>query len=546
MFRVLQNRFGHYLLLMAVAAGLCFLKLGTPSLWDIDEGNNAEAAREMLESRNWIVPTFNYEWRPDKPALLYWLQTAAYQLVGVNEWGARLPSALAALVTVLVAYELGRRLFDPATGLLGGLILTSAVAFAVSAHFANPDALLNLCTVLTLGIFWHGFVRKGRGWFVPAGISAGLGVLAKGPVALVLPAGVIGLFLLWCRERRRLHDRRLLHGAAAFALVTLPWYVWVTNDTKARFLRDFILVHNVGRYLSPMEHHNGPIFYYLGALVLGFAPWSVFLVPASWFATGHRARADAQPASGYRFLWCWIAVYLVFFSLAGTKLPNYILPAYVPIALLTARFLERWRQGAIPSAPWMLHGGVVGLMLLGLGVACALLLLGGTRSWPRLEGRQLQGMASWAGLGMVPIAGALLGTWCLRRGQSRAFLVTLTTTAMLFIGLLLGGASLALDAHKAPRALVAEADVQQPTQDIRVACYEYFQPSLVFYCQREVQRLPNETQTLEFLQGPLPSYLFLPATVWDSLQTKVAGNYHVLAKHQDLYRHREVVVVLNR
>ena len=88
MFRVLQNRFGHYLLLMAVAAGLCFLKLGTPSLWDIDEGNNAEAAYEMLESGVAIVPTFNYQLRVDKPALLYWLQMAAYSVCGVNRLAA--------------------------------------------------------------------------------------------------------------------------------------------------------------------------------------------------------------------------------------------------------------------------------------------------------------------------------------------------------------------------------------------------------------------------------------------------------------------------
>src|SRR3954464_96874 len=101
------------LLILALAAGLlCFLKLGTPSLWDIDEGNNAEASREMLESENWVVPTFNYELRVDKPAMLYWLQIQAYQHLGVTEFAARLPSALAATLTLLVVYELGRLLFS--------------------------------------------------------------------------------------------------------------------------------------------------------------------------------------------------------------------------------------------------------------------------------------------------------------------------------------------------------------------------------------------------------------------------------------------------
>ena len=108
MFRSLNNRLGHYLLLVAVAALLILPNLGRPSLWDIDEGNNAEAAREMMESEDWVVPKFNYQLRVDKPALLYWLQIGAYRLFGINELAARFPSALAALLTVLLAYELAR------------------------------------------------------------------------------------------------------------------------------------------------------------------------------------------------------------------------------------------------------------------------------------------------------------------------------------------------------------------------------------------------------------------------------------------------------
>src|SRR5437660_12286207 len=123
MFQRCNHRAGHYVLLAVIAAGLFLPNLGGPSLWDIDEGNNAEAAREMMESGNWVVPTFNYELRTDKPALLYWLQIAAYRLFGVNEFAARLPSALAGILTLLVTYELGRRMFDARTGLLAGIVL---------------------------------------------------------------------------------------------------------------------------------------------------------------------------------------------------------------------------------------------------------------------------------------------------------------------------------------------------------------------------------------------------------------------------------------
>src|SRR6516164_2329627 len=113
MFRSSCNRCSHYILLLALAAGLSFPNLGGPSLWDMDEGVNAEAAREMLESGNWITPYFNYELRTAKPALLYWLQATSYQLFGVNEFAARLPAVLCGLGSVLFTYELARRMFAP-------------------------------------------------------------------------------------------------------------------------------------------------------------------------------------------------------------------------------------------------------------------------------------------------------------------------------------------------------------------------------------------------------------------------------------------------
>src|SRR5205807_8282358 len=173
---------------------------GAPSLWDIDEGHNAEAAREMLDSGNWLVPTFNFQLRDHKPPLLYWLQIAGYEWFGVNEFAARLPSALAALTAVLLAYELGRLMFGPSAGLLAGLILGSAGMFCAADHFANPDSLLNMLTLATFYVFWRGVKRStdasrlnGGWWFIPAALLIGLAVMTKGPVGLLLPAAVIGL-----------------------------------------------------------------------------------------------------------------------------------------------------------------------------------------------------------------------------------------------------------------------------------------------------------------------------------------------------------------
>jgi 4-amino-4-deoxy-L-arabinose transferase-like glycosyltransferase len=545
MFRRLPDRAGHYLLLLAVATLLFLPNLGAPSLWDIDEGNNAEAAREMLERGDWVVPVFNYQLRVDKPALLYWLQILAYQVFGVGEFAARLPSALGGLATVLITYELGRRLFGASAGLLAGLVLASAGLFCASAHFANPDALLNAFTALTFLFFWQGFARGGRSWFLWAGLSTGLAVLAKGPVGLVLPAAVIGLFLLSTRQLGRLWDRRLLLGLVVFALVALPWYACVGAETKGQFLRGFLLTHNIGRYQNAMEHHGGQPYYYLLVLAAGFAPWSVFLGLAAWYSGTAWKEAVVRP-SPHGFLWCWVGVYFVFFSLSGTKLPNYILPLYPPVSLLTAHFLDGWRRGTMRPPVWVVHISVGCLALIGVGTIIALALAGGLVEASFLRGRRLPGLEVWALLGIIPLAGAVAAAWCAWRQARTGFVVSVTVAAVLFTAGLLAGGSVALDVYKAPRPLVHALQAGQAGREVRVGCYQYFQPSLVFYCRREVYRFTEEDKALEFLRCPLPVYLFVPAADWGRLKEKVAGPHRELGRHHDLYRGCDVVLVTNR
>jgi 4-amino-4-deoxy-L-arabinose transferase-like glycosyltransferase len=559
MFRLRQDRAGHYLLLITVCAALYLPNLGGPSLWDIDEGNNSACSDEMLQSGDWVVPHFNGLLRVDKPVLLYWLQLAGYTTFGVNEFSARLPSALAALATVLLTYELGRRLFDPPTGLLGGLVLASATLFSAAAHFANPDALLDACTVLTFLCWWQAIRGGSSRWLVAAGAAAGLGMLAKGPVAIVLPCAAVGLFLLWSRRLDLLWNRHVLWGTLACGLVFAPWYAWVGVETKTEFLTGFFLTHNVRRFLDVMEGHgggpsaSGPIIHYASAalyyplvLVAGLAPWSAFLGLAGWYGLGRRARADDGAEPAYRFLWCWIAVYLVFFTFAGTKLPNYVLPLYAPAALLVARFLERWRRGAVEPRRWLLHAGLLGFALVGVAVAVGLLIAGGVLAPSLVKGQRLPGVEVWAAAGALPVAGAAAAWWLIRRQRRGPALAALGTAAVVFLAVMAGWGVTAVDASKAPRPLVQAMLRDQDEREVRVACYRYFQPSLVFYARRDVQLLGTDRDVLEELRYPIEVYLFLPAAEWERLQPLVRTPSRLVSRHRDLYRKCDVVVVTNR
>jgi 4-amino-4-deoxy-L-arabinose transferase-like glycosyltransferase len=565
-----HHRGWHYLLLVGMGGLLFFLNLGGATLWDVDEGRNADCALEMMRADNWIVPTFNGQLRVDKPALLYWLQIFAYSHFGVNEFAARFPSALAALLTVLAVYELARSMFTRTTGLFAGVVVVASPMMCGAARFANPDALLNCFSVLTLAVFWIGLAERRWWWFVLLGAFSGLAVLAKGPVGLVLPTAVNFCFLLWERRLGILWDRRWMLTSTAFVLTALPWYVWVSLETHGEFLSGFLWRHNVERGMTAMDLHVGFPGFYLLVLLGGAAPWSIFIFVAAWFgfwsaircpwvlfqnwwsqasevgAAEADDRATDRPAA-YRLLLCWIAVYVLFFSMAATKLPNYVLPAMAPCAILIARVMQRWRTGSIHLPAWFQIAAVVSLALIGVAVSMVLALAGNGGGGRIFEGRHVVGLEYWALLGLVPILAATAGAWFMRQRQFSRFIFALALTAVLLLAPLSAFASAMFNRYKAPRTLVEQAAALQHDSDIRIGCvYMEHLPSLNFYVQRNIEHLEEEKDVVRFLGYGVPVYLFLPTEAWHLFESRHPGSARVVGRQYDLYHDAEFVVVTNR
>jgi 4-amino-4-deoxy-L-arabinose transferase-like glycosyltransferase len=239
-------------------------------------------------------------------------------------------------------------------------------------------------------------------------------------------------------------------------------------------------------------------------------------------------------------------VCFAFFSFSRTKLPNYILPVYPAVALLTARFLERWRRGEIRPPAWTMQAAPACLGLLGVGTVIVLVMLSGVVPASFLQGRSYPGLEKWAWLGLLPFAGAVVTWRCLRRGERTGAVASFAASAIAFLAVVAAGTSVALEPHKAPRELVRAVRDDLTAHEVRVGAYEYFQPSLVFYCRREVQKLKNAEDVVEFLSSPLPVYLFLPAAVWRDVEPSMAGACHLLGRRRDFYRNCDVVVVTNR
>ena len=545
--RLAASRFGHCIALFSIASALAFPGLGAPSLWDDDEGVNAECAREMSEVGTHIVPLFNWELRTAKPIFLYWLLQISYDAFGADEFAARLPSALAYLGSVLLTYGLGRRMFDATTGLLAGMIAASTLELAKLGHACTPDSVLVFFLLLYFWAFWRGHEDDRRSWYLPCGAASALAMLTKGPVGLVLPIAIVGVYLLWHREGRRLLDRRMIGGTVVWILVAVPWYAIVTAETKGEWTWAFFLKENLGRSAEPMENHRGPPIYYLGVALVFFAPWSAFLFGVlrdAWT----RSRLDGPERRAVRFLLLWVTVVIALFTPLATKLPHYIAPAYPALAILTASYLVRWMRGEFAMPGWVRIVAIVGFVLTGLSVAGAMLVAGGAAEFWEFTRklRDIPGLEWWAPLGLLPIVGGLLFAHFSQRGQRQRAVTALAVSTLLFVGSLVAEPPAVVDRAKAVKVLVAESGARDLHRDVRVGSHEYTQPSITFYVGRKVERLRSPEDAAAFLAMPHPSYLFVTAPQWEQWVARFAQPpYRIAARRYDYTRNCDVLVVVN-
>jgi 4-amino-4-deoxy-L-arabinose transferase-like glycosyltransferase len=287
-------------LLLALCAPLFFLGLGTLGLTDRDEGSNAEAAREMVESGDWITPTLNGAPRFAKPILIYWLISGSYLAFGVSEFTARLPSALFGTLLVLMQYAFATRMFGSTVGLRAALMLLLNIEVLAIGRMVLTDMVLVFFTTLSIFSFFLAMQGEGRAkrWYWGFYIGMAMATLTKGPVGVLVPLLAVIPYLLFTRRWREIaRECRLLPGTAVFLLIAAPWYA-------AMFL-----LHGAGyaesargdtftRFFSVIGGHGGTILFYIPILFLGFFPWSGFLPAALVQALRGTSSAGLSTAAG--------------------------------------------------------------------------------------------------------------------------------------------------------------------------------------------------------------------------------------------------------
>ncbi len=371
------------ILLLLVFGVLFFTALPSTVVIDYDEGVYAEVSRMMYQKAQPVIPELNGEGFFEKPPMLYWAQMLGYKVFGVNSLGVRFFNATAGLATLLVFYlgaarPLGGRMAFNAT-----LVLGSSIIFTYLARVAMTDMFLTLFLTLCLICSWYGVERAmqdkgGTVLFLLGCLFGALAMLSKGAIGALFPV-LTALIYLVSIGRPAIIFRKtwFLPGAAILTLVGFSWYLLLgfTHPDGFAFMKELFIKHHMGRFSQPMEGHSGSIFYYLIVLLVGFMPWFGYLLLAlALFAVKGLSLKTDGPQRYLRLHIIISLVVFIFFSIAATKLPNYILPALPGFALLIAWLFDR-EQSARPLI-WRIAGwvSVLPVVLLGLVLAAAPLI----------------------------------------------------------------------------------------------------------------------------------------------------------------------------
>jgi 4-amino-4-deoxy-L-arabinose transferase-like glycosyltransferase len=328
------------LLLVLVLPAVLLYPCRSFHLLEPDEGRYAQIPKEMLDTGSWVVPTLQGEPYLDKPPLMYWLTALSYRAFGVSEESARLVPAVCVHLTILAVYLLGRRSVGERAAFWAAALLTVAPGFLGVARLLLLDGLLTFC-VTTSVLCGFEAVRSGtlkRGWWVAAAVFSGLGFLTKGPISEVLlfPPLVAAAWLTRSTARVGWRDVALFAGIVVG--VNLPWYV-AMGVQRPEFLGYFFWEHNVLRFVKPFDHLQ-PVWYYAPVLLVGFLPGVILAVP--YLRSLLRGEPATRSAAGG--FWLLVGLWCVcFFSISGSKLPTYILPAFPPLCLALGEFVARSR-----------------------------------------------------------------------------------------------------------------------------------------------------------------------------------------------------------
>jgi 4-amino-4-deoxy-L-arabinose transferase-like glycosyltransferase len=339
-----------------LCAVLWFGLLGQRDLFDPDEGRYAGIPAAMVDTGDWLTPRLNDFKYFEKPVLQYWGTAVAFELFGKSNTSARLWTAVLGFSTALFSMLVAFRLYGRRAAIYTFLICISYLMVVAFGHYLTLDMALSAFVVMGIGslvIAQSGQpeANRTRNWMLLGWAALALATLTKGLVAIVLPAATVVVYSLWQRDWSLWGKLHIFKGLLLYLLITAPWFIAV-SIANPEFAQFFFIHEHFDRYTSEVHSREGPIYYFIPYLLLGFCPWLLtslrsIVFPGFKWRPDNPGRFDAQ-----RFMWTFAVVTFCFFSLGQSKLPGYILPILPVIAILAGGQIAS--RGRIDADRWVM------------------------------------------------------------------------------------------------------------------------------------------------------------------------------------------------
>lgn len=463
-----------------------FATLGVRPLVRADESRYAEISREMVASGDWVTPRLNGYKYFEKPPLQYWATALAFVAFGLDEWTARLWTALTGFLAILFTWYAGNRLRGPPVGLIAAAVLASSQLFAALGHFNTLD--MGVAAFLSIAVFAFLLAQLDgataaarRGWMLVAWAAAALATLSKGLIGPALPAVALAVYVLIERDWRLLARLHVASGVLLFLAITAPWFVAVAK-ANPEFAQFFFIHEHLDRFLTKVHGRYQPMWYFVPILLGGLIPWTVTFFPA--LLQGARAERTTR-FKPLRFLVVWAATVFVFFSVSSSKLPSYILPIFPALAVLIGAALpalgKRWTVGqALAGA---IGGGAA-------AIAAPALLMRAAK--PELPAELLADYVPWVVAAALALAvGSAVAAYLAWRERPVPAALALAAAGLAMGQLALAGHG-ALSPVYSAYHVVAQARTHPGTRfadltsDAPFFSVETFDHSLLFYLRRTV------------------------------------------------------------
>ncbi len=336
----MPNKHVKYVLALIVLSYFFFIfGNGIVSLTNPDEVFYAGTAKEMIQQKSWMTPYLFGQPQFEKPIFLYWLLRISFNVFGQTPFAARFPAAIFALLGVLAVYILGFLGFkNHKKAFISGIIIMSCGFYIGMARTVFTDMIFSVLILFSMAAFYWGYSnseKRGQG-IILFFIFAGLAVLTKGPLGIILPLLSVGIFLWIKKDLKILLSKSTVWGALLFLLIALPWYWLMIAKYGNTFTHEFFYNDHVRRLLEAEHKANDTWYFYPFSMIGCIFPWSIFVAVSLYYLA--RNIKKAKPI--HLYFASWISVVLVVFQGAHSKLISYILPLFPALALVAGDFIH--------------------------------------------------------------------------------------------------------------------------------------------------------------------------------------------------------------